>query len=183
MQRSYLKARYGPLWTRLVRAMVFCGVLLLPACLSPGDTATPVVAPPQPSIVDSTFTAPVAPTQGQPSGLTPLPPERWGGGLDFLVTEQGAKVDFGCNFAYIMEPIFVDATGRYDVVGEWHRGESGGSRSGPFQDTRPPQVRPARFLGQISGLVMTFTMSVPYYNAAETMHATLGERVTLNICR
>ncbi len=100
-----------------------------------------------------------------------------------MVTAGGAKIDFGCNFAYITEPILVDTAGHYDVAGEWHRGQAGGARGGPFQDSKPPEVRPARFQGQISGSVMTFTMSIPYYNAAETMHATLGERVTLSICR
>jgi hypothetical protein len=85
-------------------------------------------------------------------GQTGILTGTWGGEhVALTVTEQGAHFEFDCASGDITQPLATDSEGRLDVVGVFVQ-----ERGGPVRSDDPPQAKPARYRGRLTGATLTF---------------------------
>jgi hypothetical protein len=77
----------------------------------------------------------------------------WGGtGVALQVTESGGTVDYDCAHGTISEPLVLGDGGRFDVKGLHYREHGGPVREGENGG------QPVRYIGQVTGDIMTLTI-------------------------
>jgi hypothetical protein len=87
------------------------------------------------------------PQRGQEASSTP---DVWGGHhVSMKVTPQGATLEFDCAHGTMLEPIEVNAQGKFAV-----RGTYTPERGGPVSRDNPPPDLPATYKGSIEGDTM-----------------------------
>jgi len=83
-------------------------------------------------------------------------PGAWGGaGIRLDVTAVGATIEYDCAHGTIDQPIILDRSGGFSVMGT-HVREHGG----PIRIDEAPDRHPARYDGEVSGNVMRFTVTL-----------------------
>lgn len=91
------------------------------------------------------------------SRLKSMPIGSWGGkNIRLEVTETGAKVEYGCAFGTIDEPLLLEKDGTFEAHGS-HVYE----RGGPIRlGEPPPKRRPALYRGWTDGSQMRLTVTL-----------------------
>ena len=81
----------------------------------------------------------------------------WGGqSLHLEVTAQGATLEFDCATGTILEPLVLDAKGRFRVNGTFQSGNFGPARKGVR-----PASQPTIYTGTIDGETMRIEFTLP----------------------
>ncbi len=85
-----------------------------------------------------------------------IPEGVWGGvHIRIEVTDQGADIEYDCAHGRILEPLRVNAEGRFEAKGTHAR-----ERPGPVREGTTPEEQPARFAGVVNGKTMTLKVTV-----------------------
>ncbi len=115
-----------------------------------------------------------------PNAQELLPMGTWGGkGIQLEVTEDGAKVDYGCDSGTIEGRVKTDAHGKFIAHGSHVFG-----RGGPRNSNDPaPKARQARYEGVRNGDKLELTVRLPELDReVGEFTLQLGQRPTLERC-
>jgi hypothetical protein len=84
-----------------------------------------------------------------------LLPGTWGGDrISFVVTEEGATVEFDCAQVTVDGRIVVDRAGRFSVAGTYVQ-----EHGGPVRDGESSAGSPVRLTGRVGGSLMKLTVT------------------------
>lgn len=131
------------------------------------------------AVAAATLVSCSAPTDIPFKDQTVLPLGSWGGkGAGLIVSDTAAHLHIGCTYGDISGRIPLDASGHFDVAGSYML------RAYPI--TVGPAV-PARFVGQLSGSVVSITVTVNDTVAHGTVvkgpvDVTFGAQIQLDPC-
>ena len=90
------------------------------------------------------------------SKLTSVPPGIWGAtGIALVVEESSVKIEYDCADGEIKQKLTLDQDGNFNVNGVHIP-----SHPGPIREDSPPERKPARYEGKISGKTMTLKVTL-----------------------
>jgi hypothetical protein len=94
------------------------------------------------------------------SKLTSVPPGIWGAtGIGLVIGNNGGEIEYDCADGEIEQKLTVDKNGNFNVNGVHIP-----SHPGPIRLDSPPERKPARYQGKISGKTMTLAVTLTENN-------------------
>jgi hypothetical protein len=105
-------------------------------------------------------------------------PGMWGGpNLQIDITAQGATLEFDCATGTILEPIALDANGRFHANGTFQ------TEGGPVRKDQSPRGQTAVFSGVVEGDTMHLEFTSAAVQAPEKFTLVRGQAGRLHRCK
>jgi hypothetical protein len=105
-------------------------------------------------------------------------PGSWGGQhMGMVVSDTGAILEYDCATGVITVPLLLNESGEFSWTGTHSPGHGG-----PVRVDEPPDVRPARYSGRVSGNTMTLTLTLAD-NSLPPQEYTLVRGATAHVFR